>query len=125
MAILNNGTWITMFEYIPSNQSIQFETTDVLWSAGVTSPPKGRPPCGWNEELCPINSKLNLVVPHVYRKSSSFFSDIIVTVTFHHTQPQIINLKEIRSSIEICFVVNCVNQNNLFVTTKRYHLSLS
>ena len=85
MAILNNGTWITMFEYIPSNQSIQFVTTDVLWSAGVSSPPKGRPPCGWNKELCPTNSELKLVASLVYRKSSCFCSTIILIVTINYS----------------------------------------
>lgn len=59
MAILNNRTWVTMFQYTAANGTIvPVELDGLVWPAGSKKVPFGSPPCGWDKELCPEkNSK--------------------------------------------------------------------
>ncbi len=57
MAILNNGSWVTLFDYTAATQTLTPVTLDgFTWAAGKTKAPPGGPPCGWDDELCPDGS---------------------------------------------------------------------
>ena len=53
LEMLNNGEWVTMFEFIAATQALNpVEVETVTWYGGLTSPPSGTPDCGWENENC-------------------------------------------------------------------------
>lgn len=57
ISIYQGGQWKVLFEYTAEHESLQLITLeDLSWQGGATSPPKGAPLCGWQDELCPDNS---------------------------------------------------------------------
>ena len=63
--IVNDGKYVTLFTYRALTETLEeHDVHDIVWSAGMLSPPTGEPLCGWDNEYC---SKGEFVRVAVYK----------------------------------------------------------
>ncbi len=69
MEILNNDEWISMYDYIAATETLEVVQNDgFTWPGGKpqNEEPKDAPACGWENELCPDNTREFKKVHMVY-----------------------------------------------------------
>ncbi len=49
-----NGKYLRVFNYYTSDSRLEIiNSTVIVWPGGTKTAPLGRPPCGFDRELCP------------------------------------------------------------------------